>query len=77
MIDLEQHPYKHYLNSLVSGLIGFLILFLLIILIKLFDFLSGQNDSFQIDLKDFLLSLIGFGFLFLVKHFEGLTIKKF
>jgi hypothetical protein len=77
MIKIEQSPYKHYLNSLGAGLIGFLILFLLIILIKLFDFLSGQNDSFQIDLKDFLLSLIGFGFLFLVKHFEQFTIKKF
>jgi hypothetical protein len=77
MIDIQESPFKNTITPFISGVIGFLIFFLMVVLIKLLSYIANQSESFQIDIKDILISVMGFGLLFLVKYFEGHNRKYF
>ena len=64
-----------FMDSLKAGMVGFLIFFILFTLIKLFSSWAGQTASFKIEFNDFLLSLIGFALLFLVRSLEKIKIN--
>jgi hypothetical protein len=77
MIDFQDNPIKNKFAPLGAGVIGFFILFFLIIILKFLSYISNQSDSFRLELKDFIISFIGFGLLFLIKYFEGLNKKYY
>jgi hypothetical protein len=56
---------KYFLFPIESGLYGFYMVFTVVLLLKLVNYLLGINESFQVDHIDFLLSLVGFFLLFL------------
>ena len=58
---------KYMLVPLSRGFLGYLSFFILLIISKYLGFLIGNRASFQIDYTDFLLSLLGFVFIFVVK----------
>ena len=58
---------KYFLVPITRGVIGYVGFFTLLIISKYLGFLIGNRPSFQIDFTDFLLSLLGFVFIFVVK----------
>ncbi len=58
---------KYLLVPITRGVFGYLGFFTLLIISKYLGFLIGNRASFQIDFTDFLLSLLGFVFIFVVK----------
>jgi len=58
---------KYFLVPITRGVIGYLGFFTLLIISKYLGFLIGNRPTFQIDVTDFLLSLLGFVFIFVVK----------
>ncbi len=58
---------KYFLVPIIRGVIGYVGFFTLLIISKYLGFLIGNRPSFQIDFTDFLLSLLGFVFIFVVK----------
>lgn len=65
-----------FMDSLKSGIVGFLIFFIIFTSIKLLSFWTGQTSSFKIEFDDILLSLIGFVLLFLVRYLEKLKVNN-
>ena len=62
---------KYLLGPLTSGLIGYFGFFILLIISKYLGYLIGNRAVFQIDFTDFLISLLGFAFIFVVKMKEN------
>jgi hypothetical protein len=58
---------KYFLVPIIRGFIGYAGFFTLLIISKYLGYLIGNRSSFQIDFTDFLLSLLGFVFIFVVK----------
>ncbi len=58
---------KYFLVPITRGVFGYLGFFTLLIISKYLGFLIGNRATFQIDFTDFLLSLLGFVFIFVVK----------
>ena len=58
---------KYLLIPIIRGVLGYLGFFTLLILSKYLGYLIGNRATFQIDFTDFLLSLLGFVFIFVVK----------
>jgi hypothetical protein len=58
---------KYFLVPITRGALGYLGFFSLLIISKYLGYLIGNRPTFQIDFTDFLLSLLGFVFLFVVK----------
>jgi hypothetical protein len=58
---------KYFLVPITRGVMGYLGFFTLLIISKYLGFLIGNRATFQIDFTDFLLSLLGFVFIFVVK----------
>ncbi|MCL5030356.1 MAG: hypothetical protein M1480_15200 [Bacteroidetes bacterium] len=59
-----------------SGVFGFISFFLVLITAKYLGYLIGSHDSFQIDSDDFLLSILGFILVFLIKFLENFKEKS-
>ncbi len=55
----------------VGGILGFCGFFTLLAISKYLGFLIGSRATFRIDLTDFLLSLLGFVFIFIVRLKEN------
>lgn len=68
--------FRRIFISVLSGLIGFSAFFITVILIKFFYHFIGEFEVFEIDTGDFLLSSIGFVFLFLLSFLESLKYKE-
>jgi hypothetical protein len=62
---------KYLLKPFGGGILGYLFFFTLIIISKYLGYLIGNRDSFQIDITDLLLSLLGFAFIFVLKLKEN------
>ena len=58
---------KYFLVPITRGIFGYIGFFTLLILSKYLGYLIGNRPTFQIDFTDFLLSLLGFVFIFVVK----------
>ena len=58
---------KYFLVPITRGIFGYIGFFTLLILSKYLGYLIGNRATFQIDFTDFLLSLLGFVFIFVVK----------
>lgn len=58
---------KYFFKPLTGGVLGYLGFFSLLITSKYLGFLIGNRTSFQVDSIDFMLSLLGFAFIFVVK----------
>jgi len=57
-----QNLKTYLLNPLSTGLAGFAAFFTLIFLTKLFGYLIGTNEIFDLNIKDVIYSLTGFVF---------------
>lgn len=57
-----QNLKTYLLNPLSTGLAGFAAFFALIFLTKLFGYLIGTNEIFDLNIKDVIYSLTGFVF---------------
>jgi hypothetical protein len=58
---------KYFLVPITRGVLGYIGFFSLLIISKYLGYLIGNRPTFQIDFTDFLLSLLGFVFIFVVK----------
>jgi hypothetical protein len=58
---------KYFLVPITRGIFGYIGFFTLLILSKYLGYLIGNRATFQIDFTDFLLSLLGFVFIFVIK----------
>jgi len=71
-------PFRKYIfKPLASGILGYLGFFTILIISKYLGYLIGNRPSFQVDITDFLLSLLGFTFLFIVKFKENVKGRAF
>jgi hypothetical protein len=70
-ITLNNFLKKHILIPFISGMIGYLGFFTILMISKYLGFLIGNRISFQVDITDFLISLLGFAFIFVVKLKEN------
>jgi hypothetical protein len=60
----------YLLNPLSAGLVGFAVFFSLIMITKLFGYIIGTNETFNLALSDVIYSLTGFLFVTGAKFFE-------
>ena len=67
---------KFVLNPLKSGLLGFLLFFIVLVITKSLGKLIGSVATVTIDPEDFLLSSIGFIMFFLIKFLENFSGEK-
>ena len=58
-------------SSFKSGLFGFGIFITVLILVKLVSYLLGSYPTFEIEVSDLLLSLVGFALLFIIRFLEN------
>lgn len=65
-----QNVKTYLLNPLSTGLAGFAAFFTLIFLTKLFGYLIGTNDVFNVNIQDVIYSLTGFVCAAGAKFFE-------
>jgi hypothetical protein len=68
---------KYIIKPLTSGILGYFGFFTLLIISKYLGYLIGNRSSFQVDVTDFLLSLLGFAFIFIVKFRENIKGRAF
>ena len=66
----KQNLKTYLLNPLYAGLVGFALLFSLILTTKLISFVIGTSESFSLGVSDVIYSLIGFLFVTSAKFFE-------
>lgn len=64
---------KHIILPIKSGLYGFTLVFLVIIIVKLLSFLLGINEIFNLDFMDVLLSSMGFFFMSLIHILKNIN----
>ena len=57
---------KYVLRPIKAGIYGFALVFSVILLVKLLSVILGINATFNLDLMDFMLSSVGFFFMFLI-----------
>ncbi|MCL4549643.1 MAG: hypothetical protein M1495_13850 [Bacteroidetes bacterium] len=67
---------KFVLNPIKSGLLGFLLFFVVLVITKYLGKLIGSAANVTIDPEDFLLSSIGFIMFFLIKFLENFSGEK-
>ena len=67
---------KFVLNPLKSGLLGFLLFFIVLVITKSLGKIIGSVATVTIDPEDFLLSSIGFIMFFLIKFLENFSGEK-
>ncbi len=67
---------KYLFGPLTWGVLGYLGFFTLLVISKYLGYLIGNRTSFQVDFTDFLLPLMGFVFIFVVKLKESLKGKE-
>jgi hypothetical protein len=65
---------KYFLLPIESGLYGFYMVFAVLLFLKLATYIFGFNDTFQLELIDFMLSLVGFFLMFLVDLLKKLNL---
>lgn len=58
---------KYFLKPFAGGILGYFGFFSLLVISKYLGFLIGNRTSFQVDLTDFTISILGFAFIFIVK----------
>jgi hypothetical protein len=58
---------KYLFIPVQKGLFGYVGFFVLLLISKYLGYLIGNRSSFQVDNTDFLLSLLGFAFIFVVE----------
>jgi len=66
----KQNMKTYLLNPLSAGLAGFAAFFTLIFLTKIFGYIIGTNEVFDLSVKDVIYSLTGFVFAAGAKFFE-------
>lgn len=65
--NLNDQLKKYFLKPLTGGVFGYLIFLILLLVSKYLGYLVGNRVSFQIDITDLLLPLLGFAFIFVIK----------
>lgn len=58
--------WRYFINPVKYGFIGFTLFFTTLLFSKLFTHAIGIYDHFLVDVKDVILSSLGFIFLFLI-----------
>lgn len=61
--SFKQNLKTYLLNPLSAGLVGFAILFSLILITKIIGFVIGTNETFNLSVNDVIYSLVGFLFV--------------
>ena len=69
--DAKSFILNYLLYPILSGILGFVSFFIVLAAAKYLGSLIGTSGSFQIEGEDFLLSLMGFVFVFLIKFLEN------
>lgn len=59
-----------------SGLYGFAVFLVIIIISKFLGHLIGSTGSFQVDISDVNLSFLGFFFLFLIRLLKNIQKRR-
>ena len=67
---------KFVLNPIKSGLLGFLLFFVVLVITKYLGKLIGSVQNVTIDPEDVVLSSIGFIMFFLIKFLENFSGEK-
>ena len=62
---------KYFLLPFRGGLSGFAIFFSILIFTKLFAYVVGIHEIFEVDVEDVILSVIGFILMFLIRFLEN------
>ena len=57
---------KYIISPIKAGLYGFTLVFSIILIVKLFSFLIGTDEIFNLDLMDVMLSSMGLFFMSLI-----------
>jgi hypothetical protein len=70
-INLILFLQKNLIKPFTFGLIGYFGFLTLLIISKYLGFIIGNSTSFQIDSIDFLISAMGFAFIFITKLKES------
>jgi hypothetical protein len=71
MTGYSSRTYKYFVSPLKSGLMGFSFFFSILMFTKLFGYVFKLNLTFDVDIKDVVISTLGFGLLFLYKLMEN------
>ncbi len=67
---------NYFIQPFISGILGFISFFIVLISSKYLGYLVGSTKTFQIDFKDALLSLLGFVLVFLIRFLENFNEKS-
>lgn len=67
---------KLVLYPIRSGLFGFILFLIVLVITKFLGRLIGTAPKVTIDAEDFLLSVIGFVMFFLIKFLENFSSEK-
>ena len=73
---IEKLQKNHFLSAFSGGLFGFILFFIIILLVKTLSYLLGTINQFRVESDDFLLSGIGLILMALIKVLEELRLKE-
>ncbi len=66
---------NHFLSAFFSGLLGFLLFFLIIMIVKTISYWLGTISQIRIQPEDIMLSFIGLILMALIRVLEDLRLK--
>ena len=75
-LNSKEKIYHFVALPLLSGLYGFAIFFITLIIAKWLGYLVGSIPQFRIDTTDAEMSILGFFFLFLIRFLKNFTPDK-
>ncbi len=64
---------KTFSKCIMGGIGGFALIFMIILTAKLFGFILYTNQKFNFNFEDFMLSMIGFVLVFIIKFLEQIS----
>lgn len=70
-INPNQFLKTYLLRPFTAGILGYLGFFTILIISKYLGYLIGNRITFQLDITDILISLLGFVFIFIIKLKEN------
>lgn len=74
--ELKSFLNLYVLHPLKGGLWGFVIFFVLLLMVKYLGYVIGSQNEFLVDQTDLILSMVGFVLVFLIRLLENFKEKE-
>lgn len=75
-VEFKSFLSLYVLHPLRGGLWGFLIFFVLLLMVKYLGYFIGSQNEFLVDETDLILSMVGFILVFLIRFLENFKEKE-